>query len=426
MVTVSLAVFQTDVEVSENKWMAGGALHVGISTANGTLSKVIVYRDRSGGVFEISESVQIEVQEKEGHNTYLLRRSSSAKNEGPSIEFEITINGLSDGINEGAASFTGYITDHSVQPESQAVRRQWKGLFICFRPTDMEIIRDGPRAIKPEIAELVHLTPFNQSHEDEVSAAASRLFQQLVIDCQSERGKNYFFQGRETPGSHLGSMSLADRFEYMKMASVKRDNQEMFYQAGMHLLCRSLRNAKWLDQEFSSQCQDRVESFFQGLTTADTDQGRRYRDCLRRCYSIAYVCLRPESTWRPALENPRATFDYIEKELRSVSFREHWLSRFINLEDQPGTESLRTWLSVLGDKLLLLKTIETGQFPVVNYPPEIDSIVDYLQKQAGELGLLRGSLVDPDTPGIDLKPTQVFNGESLRDLQSTYPLAPCP
>ena len=370
----------------------------------------------------------------------------------PAVGFDIKITGLYESDD---ASFTGVLYEPGPAGLGDGCVN-WKGSCVAYSSRSLDVINARTSPLSSGLLAFISMTPYNTDHQEEVLKAAMELLQQvslpksqnahlwpfslperpppqlrytsndnvlqLMIECLSLKARNFYFKDRQPLGHHLADRSVADAYPYTDIEAIQNDYKDVFYQVGMHLLCRDLRNAAWLKHEFRSACQDKVQPFFDYLQMSDDPLPQRYRDALRRCYYAAYTCMR-SSVWGEALSSARATFKNVGDTVHSDVFQVQWLPKFMDLEEQPGSQPFSEWLSIFRDKILLLKIIETGSVSSSYHPPEIDSIVDTLQTAAGQMGLQRVTLIEPSTRTIQLGGTRVLTGKLAKLVEGK--VLPC-
>lgn len=175
----------------------------------------------------------------------------------------------------------------------------------------------------------------------------------------------------------------------------------------MHYLCKSLSQATWLDEKYRTATSDRVVRLFEmfncpqdkldeaknryGATltaSLEIDELRRqYSNAGQRCYYSAYVALYSDK-WTSWLNAPDTIFAAVKAELGSDGYKDHWLPTLIHRSMMKGAIPLGAELSLMGDKLTLLK-LAGGK---VDELEEVETILSDLEKAAHASGLFRGTL----------------------------------
>lgn len=237
-----------------------------------------------------------------------------------------------------------------------------------------------------------------------------------MIHSLSQKARNFYFSKRP---AGLGSKFVAEELKsplpglivnsgLLSLEKIRSENERLFYIAGMHYLCQSLSQANWLDAEFRTVTRDRVNDLFEMLScpqfeldeakkhyglslTAATEVvelRRQYANASQRCYYSAYAALRPDA-WTSFLNDPDATFAAVKAVLSSDGYKDHWLPTLINKSTMKGAMPLSGEISLISDKLTLLK-LAGGKAHELE---DVKAIISDLEKAAHSTGLFRGTFI---------------------------------
>lgn len=240
----------------------------------------------------------------------------------------------------------------------------------------------------------------------------------MTYNALPSRAKELFFNNEEkSVGSWINSdipSQVSAKDGYLSLSNIARDNSRLFYLASMHMLCHSLSQASWFDDDFRKHIWDhgKVQDFFNLVgATKDFDKyankygnhnpaakereslHKQYENALRRCYDAAYVCY--QSRWQTIIQDPVKSLGGIESTLKSDQYKEHWLPTLANPEYE-GALPVRVQLAIMQDKLNLLAVMKANSTNSVPDLQRNSSIIDELVACTKATGLVRESFVKPD------------------------------
>ena len=242
----------------------------------------------------------------------------------------------------------------------------------------------------------------------------------LMHKALPSRAKEFFFKDYKTKNLSstedcLGVTKTSDggtnSRQLLNLDSIFAENENLFKVAGMHILCKELSNAGWLDRKYRDCVQDKVVAFFEMLRAPSVsdkqrqdfskldidDLRKKYDNATKRIYYSAYFARRP--TWAGYLGSPTTLFDNVKTETATSNYREHWLPKQVNISENKGANEgsvpLNARLSLLADKLTMLKLIASGSTSTSQKYNDIDSMVTGLATFAKQAALVRSILTDP-------------------------------
>jgi hypothetical protein len=213
--------------------------------------------------------------------------------------------------------------------------------------------------------------------------------------------RDWFFHNKDAqldPNSFSSDWGQApDAFQ---LAKISADNHDFLYKAAMHLVCRSLKNSGWLDQDYRNRIKDKVDEFFANIKAKkDTGLTSSYDDCTQRIYMLSFLILAKEQ-WRNILvtQSAASTLSETAATLSSPNFLAHWVPQnLVAPEFQAGTANkpFMAQLAELKCKLTILKTWAQNSNRVNDSDAEVEKLIVGIQRAAKMSGLLGKVVPDP-------------------------------
>jgi hypothetical protein len=98
----------------------------------------------------------------------------------PKVSFEIWV----EKLGTEAASFKGSLRKDSGEA------REWRGSFVCYRDTPLDVIRAGPQDMPPKAKDFLDINPWeirgNGEHVDVVASQSAELMKDVSDDTVDE------------------------------------------------------------------------------------------------------------------------------------------------------------------------------------------------------------------------------------------------
>ena len=213
--------------------------------------------------------------------------------------------------------------------------------------------------------------------------------------------RDWFFHDKDR---QLNANSFAPEWgrvpDAFQLAKISADNHDFLYKAGMHYVCRSLKNSGWLDHDYRDRIKDKVDEFFANIEVKkDAGLTRSYDDCTKRAYMYSFLSV-ASAEWRNLLVARSATSTLSETvaTLSSPNFLAHWVPQNLVAPEFPAGMAnmpLNARLGELRRKLTLLKAWIKNSNTVNDKDDEVDKLVDGVQRAAKMSGLLGKVTLDP-------------------------------
>lgn len=125
----------------------------------------------NGKIFDVSTEARVEVEGERRHVTKMHRRGKE-----PEVGFDIWV----DKLGTETASFKGSLR------KNDGEAREWRGNFVCYRDTPLDVIRAGPRDMPPKAKDFLDINPWeirgNGEHVDVVALQSAELMKDVSDD----------------------------------------------------------------------------------------------------------------------------------------------------------------------------------------------------------------------------------------------------
>ncbi|KAJ4343247.1 hypothetical protein N0V87_000469 [Didymella glomerata] len=318
----------------------------------------------------------------------------------PKVSFEIWV----EKLGTEAASFKGSLRKDSGEA------REWRGSFVYYRDTPLDVIRAGPQDMPPK-AKTSSISIPGRSEE------------MLIMQSLPDEAKDILYQNniRNPDEDVRGTIARSQDFpEAVKWRIHPRsifeqygrsDQTSILHLIAIHVMVRDIEQQNWLNFAQKTRLRVLTGQLFDLLHYKGNDLGteefnnlcraygpmrrdpRRavweYRNVLRQCYFSEYV--ERASKWDSIPKDPSASWTEIRQYLMSDEYLEHWLPTIIDSAENQLEVSLKNNMEILGDKLYFLQSAaQTGEMPGTG---EAEQVVQKLLTSALQTGLVHDTMV---------------------------------
>ncbi|KAL5610419.1 hypothetical protein FOBRF1_006536 [Fusarium oxysporum] len=340
---------------------------------------VALYRSRANQITDLSELANVSVTSDTEFEVSL--DSGKVSDHDICLGFSIQI------VSWGSSpSFLGSIK------QTSGITWGWHGQFVTVDATPLTALLTPPVTIPQDIVDFLNISSFTPdvaSGNDQAKNWGDDIFEDIMLHALSAQGKKDFFQSLGPLGSFFATKDLPDKqiptdsplaasSGPLSLASILSDDQQMFQDLGVHIVCHALKSAPWLDSATQGGISDLASQFINmlicqsaELTANEQAYGAQmplvisnqipalrmaYRDAATRCYLAAWVSFCPQLNAFTST-TAQSMYDRVTSTLRSDMYIAHSINVDEDATSAEAAGEFSIQLGMLHDKLVLLNLL---------------------------------------------------------------------